>query len=350
MGRRPAVLKAEIVEIDDPRWADLATSHPDALPFHHPAWAGLIRDCYRFRAFAAVVSTADGALSAGIPLIEARDPLRRRRWVSLPFTDHCPVLSDSAGARDELLGLLRARAATERVTSVELRTAVGVPAAAENVAGVLHEMPLGPDCDEVYRRFHKSRVQGSIKRAQREGVAIRTADCEDDVSQTYYDLHVRTRRRLGVPAQPRRFFRLLWERVIESGLGFVFLAHVGGPAVAGAVFLHANGRLIYKFSASDEAHRRRQPNHAMLWEAIRWGCEHGCRAMDFGRSDSNDHGLREFKSGWGATERPLVYTALVGASRRSTGGAAEEALRRVLRRSPLWLCRGLGGALYRYVA
>ena len=123
--------------------------------------------------------------------------------------------------------------------------------------GVLHELALGPDSDEVYRRFDKSRVQGSIRRAQRDGVTVRAADCEDDVSGTYYDLHVRTRRRLGVPAQPRRFFRLLWERVIETGLGFVLLAHVGTSAVAGAVFLHWNGHLIYKFAASDEAHRHR---------------------------------------------------------------------------------------------
>ena len=246
-GSVDAVLRAEIIEVDDPRWAELAASHPDALPFHHPAWVGLVCDCYGFRPFVAAVSAAEGSLSAGIPVVEVRDPLRRRRWVSLPFTDHCSVLYDSEPARDALLGLLRGRAAAERVASVELRTALGSSPVPESVVGVLHELALGPDCDEVYRRFDKSRVRGSIRRAQREGVTVRAADCEDDVSGTYYDLHVRTRRRLGVPAQPRRFFRLLWERVIETGLGFVLLAHVGTSVVAGAVFLDWNGHLIYKF-------------------------------------------------------------------------------------------------------
>jgi CelD/BcsL family acetyltransferase involved in cellulose biosynthesis len=344
------VLKTELLEVQDPRWADLAASHPNALPFHHPAWVRLVCDCYRFRPFVAAVATADGSLSAGIPVVEVRDPLRRRRWVSLPFTDHCPVLYDSEPARDALLGLLRGRAAAECVASVELRTAVGSSTVPESVVGVLHELALGPDSDEVFRRFDKSRVRGSIKRAQREGVTVRFADCEDDVSGTYYDLHVRTRRRLGVPAQPRRLFRLLWERVIEAGLGFVLLAHVGTQAVAGAVFLHWNGHLIYKFAASDEAHRKSQPNHAILWEAIRQGCERGCRAMDFGRSGPADHGLRAFKSGWGAVERPLVYTTIVGSPRVAAGSAAEDALRGLLRRSPLWVCRGVGTALYRYAA
>ena len=103
-------------------------------------------------------------------MVEVRDPLRRRRWVSLPFTDQCPVLSDSEAARDALLGLLRERAAAERVASVELGTAVASSTIPESVVGVLHELALGPDCDEVYGRFDKSRVQGSIRRAQRDGV------------------------------------------------------------------------------------------------------------------------------------------------------------------------------------
>jgi CelD/BcsL family acetyltransferase involved in cellulose biosynthesis len=344
------VLKLEILEVDDPRWADLAGSHPEALPFHHPAWVGLIRDCYGFRSFAAVASTADGSPRAGLPVIEARSPLRRRRWVSLPFTDYCPLLYGSEAARDEVLELLRMGAAAEQVGSVELRTPVGSTASTQTVVGVLHELVLESDCSEVYRRFHKSRVQGSIRRAKREGVAVRIADCEADVVGTYYELHARTRRRLGVPAQPRRFFRLLWERMIEAGLGFVLLAHVGDSAVAGAVFLHWNGHLTYKFGASDETYRDRQPNHAILWEAVRWGCERGYRVLDFGRSGLSDHGLRAFKDGWGAAERPLVYTTLVGSRRPSTDGAAEGALRRVLRRSPVWVCRGAGEVLYRYAA
>ena len=46
-----AVLRTELLEVNDPRWAHLAASHPNAIPFHHPAWVGLVSDCYRFRLF-----------------------------------------------------------------------------------------------------------------------------------------------------------------------------------------------------------------------------------------------------------------------------------------------------------
>ena len=340
--------RVEIVPLDDPEWVRLASSHPGALPFHQRGWIDLLLDCYGLRGFALVGSSDDGSACAGLPVVEVRDPLRRRRWVSLPFTDHCPLLSGGQACDDELVATLRRRADSEGVASVELRTALPAAPAGERTVGVIHELALEPDEEAVQSRFHKSRVQASIARAARSGVVVRAAGNECDVADAYYRLHLRTRRRLGVPAQPRRFFRLLWTRVVEAGLGSVLLAEAGGETIAGAVFLHANGHVVYKFAASDERFRSLQPNHAVLWEAIRWGCEHGYRVLDFGRSADDDTGLRAFKGGWGAEERPLRYTTVVGAPRRSVPGGAGAALRPVLRRSPLWVVRGLGAAVYRY--
>ena len=338
-----------MVSLEDPTWMRLVTSHPQALAFHHPGWANLLRDCYGLRSFALVALAADGSPCAGLPVIEVINPLRRRRWISLPFTDHCPLLSGPPAYDDALVETLRRRAVSEGVARVQLRTILPGAPFGEHTVGVLHELELERDQGAVFGRFHKSQVRASIRRAQRDGVVVRTAKCERDLADGYYRLHLRTRRRLGVPSQPQRFFRLLWPRVIEAGLGFVLLAETGGTTIAGAVFLHWNDHLIYKFAASDERFGRLRPNHAVLWEAIRWGCERGYRILDFGRSGLEDSGLRAFKRRWGAEERPLRYTTLVGASPHADFGTAAAVLRPVLRRCPLWVCRGLGAA-YRYAA
>ena len=71
--------------------------------------------------------------------------------------------------------------------------------------------------------------------------------------------------------------------------------------------------------------------------------------LDFGRSALEDTGLRAFKGSWGTEERPIVYTTLVG-SARHTRRAPSRAAAVILRRAPLWVCRGVGTALYRYAA
>ena len=53
-----------VLESTDPGWADFIAGHLRATPFHHPAWASLAADYYRFRAFAVATSDATAAPSA----------------------------------------------------------------------------------------------------------------------------------------------------------------------------------------------------------------------------------------------------------------------------------------------
>jgi CelD/BcsL family acetyltransferase involved in cellulose biosynthesis len=337
------------LQLDDPRWHSFVGSRRDALSFHHPAWAALVADCYGYRAFAFTLQASDGDIVAGAPVVEVTDPLRRRRWISLPFTDECPLLADSESSVP-FGAALRTAGIDEGVKSLELRTRIADGGGAEYLAGVTHELALEADAEAVHRRLHPSQVRRNIRRAEREGVRVQRAERARDVVDTYYALHVRTRRRLGIPPQPRRFFQLLWERMLEPELGFALLAYLDRTPVAGAVFLSWNSRLTYKFGASDAAHWRLRPNHTIFWSAILWGCENGLEMLDFGRSALENAGLRAFKRNWGAEERPIIYTTLLGSAPYTRRAMASRASAGILRRAPLWVCRGVGTALYRYAA
>jgi hypothetical protein len=138
--------------------------------------------------------------------------------------------------------------------------------------------------------------------------------------------------------------------VIEPGLGTVLLAYERETPVAGAVFLAWNGAVTYKFGASDPAYWALRPNNLVFWEAIRAACVRGDRTLDFGRTELENHGLREFKCGWGAREEPLVYTFAGGAPRSDARGIVVRALGAAIRRSPVWFCRAVGEAGYRFAA
>jgi len=154
-----------------------------------------------------------------------------------------------------------------------------------------------------------------------------------------------------VPVQPRRFFELLWSELAGSGSAFILLADAGGrEAVAGALFLTGLGTTIYKFGASELDSLPLRPNHLIFWTAIQEACARGDDRFDFGRSDLDNPGLRAFKSGWGADERPLRYSTLAPGAGEGAGGLASRALSVAIRRGPPWVCRRTGEALYRYAA
>jgi lipid II:glycine glycyltransferase (peptidoglycan interpeptide bridge formation enzyme) len=188
-----------------------------------------------------------------------------------------------------------------------------------------------------------------VRAAQRTGLSDRRAESEADIVDVYFGLHVETRRRLGVPSQPKQFFRLLWRRVLQTGRGFALIVEDGNVPVAGGIFLRANGTLVYKYGAADAARRAQLPTDLLLWTAVEEACERGDSVFDFGRSDLHAAGLRSFKARWGAAERPLVYSAIGdGAAVAVSGAGAGGIVGRVLRHSPTWVTRATGELLYRY--
>jgi CelD/BcsL family acetyltransferase involved in cellulose biosynthesis len=337
------------LDLHDTAWMRFVESDPAADPFHHPAWATMLSDCYGYPAFALALTDERREVLAGMPVMEIKRPVGSHRWVSLPFTDCCvPLTPDTLKA--ELIAGCTEAAQNAGAARLEVHARLDVPSAQTRVVGVTHTLQLDRDPEAVRRTFSKSQVQRNIKRAEREPISLRRARSRSDVVDAFYGLHLRTRRRQGSPVQPRRFFDLLAERILKPGLGFLLLAYSGATPVAGAVFLTWNRTVTYKYGASDPDYLKHRPNHLIFWEAVRWACENGYETFDFGRSDIDNRGLREFKDGWGTREEPLAYTGIGGAPRGLPSQHVQRVMAGVIRRSPPSVCRALGTLLYRFAA
>jgi CelD/BcsL family acetyltransferase involved in cellulose biosynthesis len=339
----------EILALTDPRWIDFVAGQPTATPFHHPAWAELVAHCYGFRAFAVATSDATGQIRTGLPVIEVRHLRREPKWVSLPFTDYCPPLISAPQDEASLSSALQQVSEAAGVRRVEVRAPL--TGAACRSSAYLHGIAIDNDPDRVFAAF-PSKTRTHVRQAERRGVTVRRAEEPEDLLGTFYRLHMRTRRRLGVPVQPRRFFGMLWETMIKAGLGLVLIAEAAGQPVAAAVVLAWNGTMIGKFIASDEEAWQLRPNNLLVWHAVQAAAELDCRWFDFGRTDAANKGLRAYKQSWGAVEEPLVY-GILGAQPEPAShgnGLASRLLARAIRYGPLLLCRASGETLYRYAA
>ncbi len=341
-------LELERVGVDDPAWKAFVGADPEASAFHHPAWATLVERCYGFESFVLVERGQDGTVMGGLPIAIVANPFRPRRWVGLPFVDYLPPLG-SLGNHDGLASQLRLEARRDGIRSVEVRAPLGNVREGDPQS-VRHVLQLLADPEEQFSQFHRM-TRRNVRQAERNGVVrVEVGDDRSALTDVFFNLHLRTRRRQGTPVQPRRFFRLLWDELFTRGLGDVFVASVDRVPIAAAVFLRWNGNVIYKFGASDPAAWSHRPNNLIFWHAIRRSIELGDRTLDFGRSEVSQDGLRSFKLGWGAEESPLRYSRL--AAQPTEGGPARHAssLVPIVRRSPLWVTRLLGELFYRYAA
>jgi CelD/BcsL family acetyltransferase involved in cellulose biosynthesis len=339
-----------VVAPHDRRWSTFAESHPHGTIFHHPGWLQVIADAYGYRPFVVALEDDSKRVRAGLPFVEVRSPLGRRRWISLPFTDYCAPLSSDRVSLARLLDALPALRETTGVRSIEIRDEARSAGFAPVAAGVRHVLRLDTDEERLLRGFHRSQVQRGIVRAAREGIVVRRGQDRHDLIETFYRLHADTRRRLGVPVQGRRWFELIWDRLLENGLGFVLVASHGGVDVAAALFLTWNGTTVYKYGASDSRYWKHRPNHALFWDAIRWSAARGYHTFDFGRTAPDQQTLAAFKRAWAARETPLEYGVAPGGATSNARGIVGRLAAPVIRRSPVWVARYIGEIAYRYAA
>jgi CelD/BcsL family acetyltransferase involved in cellulose biosynthesis len=337
----------ETVDIRDDEWFAFLQSQDRATPFHHPAWAKVISEVYGFPAAALIIRAPDGTIGAGLPAIRVPSLGRRARWKCLPFTDVCGPL----GRDQEMCALMTALRACAH-EDWEVRSAVPGLGTVRTVA-VSHCLDLRVGLETIYAGFHRSQVQRALRRAERDRtVRVREATELRDLTEIYYRLHVDTRKRQGVPPQPRRLFAAIWDELHTVGLASTHLAEIEGRAIAGAVFLHWNRMLVYKYGASRSETWKAHPNHVILWHVIRKASETGITRLDFGLTDTSNRGLRAFKSSWGAQEEELRYTFSRSAtqSRATNHSHAQTLLGAAIRRSPPRVCEWIGDALYRFAA
>jgi CelD/BcsL family acetyltransferase involved in cellulose biosynthesis len=138
--------------------------------------------------------------------------------------------------------------------------------------------------------------------------------------------------------------------MVSAGLGMVVLARLRKRPIAGAIFLSWNSTLTYKYGASDPAFLELRPNNLVMWRAMEWGSANGCRTLDFGKTDTDNVGLRRFKSSWGADELPHDHTILPNGGGLRRPGLMRRAASGLIQRSPVAVARAIGEIGYRHYA
>lgn len=326
-----------------PDWDRFLGPHPDATFFHSRAWAQVLVTSYGFSAHY-VVAHRDGTLCGLLPILESRSWMRGTRAISLPFTDDCRALTSDAVNTEQLLDAGSQLARTRGWQHLELNCAQAQP------THFTHTLLVDSSPAEMLARC-QSPVRRAIRKAERSGVSVDFSRSAAALRE-YYRLHCRTRRRLGSPPQPIRFFDAIQDHILSTGHGFVALARHAGRIIAGAVFFEFAGQVIYKFSASDERFQDLRPANLVIWRTLERLAAEGAKELSFGRTSLRNEGLRRFKLGWGARESVVCRARYDFNSRCSTplhdfaGGLAS----RVFSTLPVFVCRWIGAAAYPHLS
>jgi CelD/BcsL family acetyltransferase involved in cellulose biosynthesis len=318
--------------------------------FLSSVWADVFKSAYRYKPYY-WMRTLNREMRFLLPMMEVNSFLTGRRAISLPFTDYCEPICENETQFHSVLNEIHAFAEKRRWQTIEFRGGdaflAKYPAAQSYFT---HQLSLSPEPKEVLALFQDT-TRRNIRKAEREGVLVEHTTSREALA-AFYRLNCMTRKKHGLPPQPLSFFRTLYDRIILTGKGKIYLARVDTQVIAGAIFFEFGDQMIYKYGASDDRFQSLRANNLIMWKAIEYGCLQGYKQFDFGKTEPGNDGLRRYKLSWGAQEKVIHYHKYHLAKQRFITERARERhwTTRIFAGMPTILLRVLGKVLYAHAA
>jgi CelD/BcsL family acetyltransferase involved in cellulose biosynthesis len=344
----------------DPGWDAFLLQHPDATFNHSAAWLQTLEATYGFRPLH-LASIDDGVIDGVLPLLLIPSRLTGRRLSSLPFSGPAGPLGRTAAVVERLVEAAVGLVEQGTGSYLKLLGPAGLDDQLNGLArtqpAVCSVLPLQSDPDQIWRNLPHKMVRREIRQARRRGVVARVGTERSDLA-TFYRLYLKTARKHGIPPQPRSFFRTLWNTVGPGEQIVVFLAELGGQALAAVLCLIYKDSLSMLYLGTDYRALGYHPVRVTDWAAIEWGCAHGLQRLDFLMTPLRNEGLRWYKRSFGAIESPVTFAY------HPAGGSADRlremlvagrsplslTARGLLRRTPEPLLEMVGRVVFRHVA
>src|SRR5271165_6747765 len=340
----------EIDPLQDPRWTEFVQAHPHGSLFHSSSWLEALHRTYGYGPVVITTSAPDEPLTNGLVFCRVESWLTGRRFVSLPFSDHCDPLVSSETELDHLLSSMEHRVDAGYWKYIEIRPVSYRPSSHTGLGKSLtyqfHRLDLRRNTQELLRGFHKDCVQRKIRRAEREGLKYE-AGTSKALLRKFYELVVMTRRRQYLPPQP-----VAWFRGLVAAFGDdlkIRVASKGDLPVAGILTLSHKKSMYYKYGGSKTEFNKLGGMALLLWKTMQEAKDNGLEELDMGRSDVDNSGLITFKERWGAVGTLLSYWKYPHKPPVIPSRWRKRLARRVVTAAPALALEAVGTLLYRHI-
>jgi hypothetical protein len=335
----------------DRRWPELIQKHPAASVFHSTAWLSALRKAYGYEPVVFTNCGPSAELTSGVVFCKVESWLTGRRLVSLPFSDHCDPLVESAADFDELLLAVRESVDAGKWGYCEVRPIRFDPGERTKLGKsnqyCLHAIDLRPGLGVIYRNFHMNSVRRKIRRAEREGLDYEEGNSERLLGY-FAKLLVATRRRQHLPPQP-----LAWFRSLMASFGpnlKIRVAFKNGTPIASILTLNYKNTVTYKYGCSDARWHPSGGMALLFWNTIQQAKAEGYEKLDLGRSDDSNDGLTVYKEHWGGVRSALHYWRYPNRPLSHESLGKKMIVGRIVEASPDRLLAAVGNLFYRHIA
>jgi serine/alanine adding enzyme len=282
-------------------WNDYVTRSDSATIAHQIGWHKIMSrglgHCPKY-----LLSLSDDGIDGILPLFLVKTWWGKRYLVSLPWIDFGGICADNQSVTRALLDSASDLAVAEKAEFVELRSINSDNLnLLERTDKVTFRLGLESDPDKLWKGFD-AKLRNQIRKAEKSGLTTEFKD-HSGIDE-FYKVFSCNMRDLGTPVWGKVFFKQIFEHFPDHTQ--LLLVRQNKRVIAGGLVLAFKDSLYVPSASAYRNCLNVCPNHALYWAVIKYGCEHGYRMFDFGRSS---HGSKtfQFKKQWEPNPTQLTW-------------------------------------------
>lgn len=290
-------------QIPEGEWRRFLDSCSDATLYHTPEWKIFLEKTFDYRPHYLFATDESGQLTGMLPLFEVKSRLTGNRLCSVPFAHYCGPIGD-VEAVHALLDRTLSSFDPSETSFIEVRDEVNHDKfeLCNSFSTFILDLSIGPD--GIWTNL-ESNVRRGVRKSQKLGVEVSVTQNTEDL-KSFFELNCITKRNIGVPAHPWRFFRNLFEYLGDYEQ--LFLAKYQGEIIGGGIREYYGSTVLAGYAASNPVYAKCNPFNAINWASIVDACQKGYTSYDLGRVSYDNEGLQFFKRRWGTIEKRLFYS------------------------------------------
>ena len=271
---------------NDSAWDDFLATNPTGQYQQSSMWARA-KSCDGWRPLR-VILTVEGQIAGGFQIL-----FRPTRFGPIGYVSKGPVLSGEGNAAlDFLMDLVVSLAKNNHLKALILQppdeSTIGdavlaryhfLPNHLMTVISATLIINTAGSLDEIMGGLRRT-TRVELKQSEKRGMKMREGDERD--LPTFFRLMTATCRRQQTDPSPatESALREIWQAFHPSGCIRMAFAEYDNKPVAAAICLCFGDRVTFWKKGWSGAHRERHPNQMVMFDAIRWAHNRGCRQFD----------------------------------------------------------------------
>ena len=289
--------------VNEKEWRYFLDSCNDASIFHTPEWKLFLEKTFSYEPHYLFSKDDNGNINGLLPLFYVKSRLTGNRLCSVPFSHICGPIGNKkvfSSLTDEAINTFD----DSKARYIEIRDYVQPNKFDNHNSFSDYILDVSGSIDDLWMNLSRD-VRKNIAKSKKKGVSVRATQDREDLKQ-FYELNCITKRRIGVPCHPWKFFKNMFDIFRENVS--LYVVEYNGEIIAGGVRDFYKDTVTAKYSAANRKFSKLHVYNALNWKCIEDACNNKYKYYDMGRVSYDNKGLMFFKSRWGTTEIKLYYT------------------------------------------